>query len=354
MAPVKGLSDARILPRMGKIHLGIKVERPGKSPYPQAVDHFVVPEDIKPHVGEKPKSLHIMFPSEDPEQIARQYLRRYGLTHGLTCWGDGEMAHTKIDTATGAMAGRDTKDWEWRETTCNPAECPEFGPGCRAVMNLMFMLPEVPGLGIWQIDTSSFYSIRSINSSIDIIKRLTRSEKYPEGRISFIPLTLKIGPIEINPPATGKKTVYILSLHAEVKLGELMTQALLPPGRVLTPEPIEERPEDLFPAEVVAEREAEETVDKPLATEAVPVDNQAAWDALGVDKERQVEWEAIRHLMPKVKINGKTARSFFTQVFDISIKAEELGQENVPPALTLHMLREFRQRLEQSKMNLGD
>lgn len=351
MAPVKGLSDARILPRLGKIRLGIKVERPGRSPYPQAVDYFVVPDEIKQYLDDKPKELHIMFPSEDQEQITRQYLRRYGQTHGLTCWGDGEKAHTKIDTDTGAMAGRDTKNWEWRDTTCNPTECPEFGAGCKAVMNLMFMLPDVPGLGVWQIDTSSFYSVRSINSSLEIIRNLTRSEKYPQGRISFIPLTLKVGPIEVNPPGTGKKTVYIMSLHAEVKLGEIMRQALLPPGRVLTPEPLlEEAPDDLFPAEVLAEREAE-AVDTKMET---PPDTGAAWDALGVDKERQVEWEAIRKLMPDLRVNSKTARSYFTNVFDISISPEELDKETVPTALTLHMLREFRQRLEHSRMNLGN
>ena len=67
--PIKDLSNARILPRLGKIRLGIKVEPPDKSPYPKATDYFVVPDEIKQEVGEQPKELQIMFPSNDMEQV---------------------------------------------------------------------------------------------------------------------------------------------------------------------------------------------------------------------------------------------------------------------------------------------
>ena len=62
--PIKGISEVRRLPRLGKIRLGIKVQGDKKNPYPRAVDYFVVPEEIQPCVGEKPKKLSIMFPVE--------------------------------------------------------------------------------------------------------------------------------------------------------------------------------------------------------------------------------------------------------------------------------------------------
>jgi len=70
MSPIKGISDIRRLPRLGKVRLGIKVEPPDKNPYPRATDYFVVPDEIKEYVGEKPKQLQIMFPVEDPEVFA--------------------------------------------------------------------------------------------------------------------------------------------------------------------------------------------------------------------------------------------------------------------------------------------
>ncbi len=343
--PIKDLSNARILPRLGKIRLGIKVEPPDKSPYPKATDYFVVPDEIKQAVGEQPKELQIMFPSNDMEQVARQYLRCYGQTFGLVCWGDGEKSHRKVDSQTGEMAGRNTKEWGWEDKTCDYEDCPEYGARCRRVMNLMFMLPDVPGLGVWQIDTSSFYSIREINSTLEIVRNLTRSPDYPEGRIAFIPLTLTLGPYDVSPPGISKKTVHIMHIRTDVKLADVIKRAMLPPGRVLVPEPeLEEAPGDLFPKEVLELHEAQPAEAPPPPAEE---------DLFGLNAERQEEWTGIKKLMPEVHINEKTARSYFANVCDVSVTIEELAEETVPPALTVHHLREFRQRLEQSRMKLG-
>ena len=342
--PIEGVSNARRIDRLGVIRLGIKVEQPNKSPYPKSTDHFVCPDVVKKVFGEQPKELPIMFPTDDMEQVARQYLRCYGRTHGLVCWGDGVQGHMKTDMRTGAMASRDTKTWEWRDVTCNPQDCPEFGARCRRVMSLMFMMPDVPGIGVWQINTSSFYSIQNINTTLEIIKNLTKTQDCPEGRISWIPLTLALGPQVVSPPGTGTKTVYILHIKSDIKLADVIRKAQLPPGRVIVPEPeIEEAPEDLYPKEVLELQEAQPTETPPPAEEE---------DLFGLDKERQDEWAVIRKLMADVHVNEKTARSYFANVCDVSVTIEELAKEAVPPALTVHHLREFRQRLEQSRMNL--
>ncbi|MBA7613099.1 hypothetical protein ES703_20342 [subsurface metagenome] len=344
--PIKDVSNARILPRLGKIRLGIKVDEPNKKPYPKALDYFNVPDEIKPIVGEKPKELQIVFPSNDMEQVARQYLRCYGQTFGLVCWGDGVNCHRKVDTLTGDLAGRNTKDWEWKDNmTCDYEECPEYGARCRRVMNLMFMLPDVPGLGVWQIDTTSFYSIREVNSTLEMIRNLTRSPDYPEGRIAFIPLTLTLGPYDVSPPGISKKTVHIMHIRTDVKLSDIIKRAMLPPGRVLVPEPeLEEAPGDLFPKEVLEIAEAGTPAPEP---------EPEVEDLFGLNAERQEEWAGIRKLMGEVHVNEKTARSYFANVCDVSVTIEELAKEPVPSALTVHHLREFRQRLEQSRMNLG-
>ena len=40
---IKELSDVRRLPRLGKIHLGVKAKNEKGVEYPKAVDYFVVP-----------------------------------------------------------------------------------------------------------------------------------------------------------------------------------------------------------------------------------------------------------------------------------------------------------------------
>jgi len=270
MTPIKGVSEIRRLPRLGKIRLGIKVEPPDKNPYPRATDFFVVPDDIKEYVGDKPKVLSIMFPVDDAEVFAPQFLKCYSFTQGLICRGDGIKAVRKVDVDTGDIASHVTREWAFREVTCDPESCPqavgdpEFGikPQCRRVMNLLFVLPTVPGLGVWQLDTSSFYSIVNVNSCLDVIRGLC-------GRLYGIPLTLSLEPREVTPPGIKKKTVHVLHVRSNLKLADLQKIAIRPAARALMPAAEEEEaPEDLFPERTLVEAEAaKEVVPVPEPTE---------------------------------------------------------------------------------------
>lgn len=332
---IKDVSEARRMPRLGKIHLGIKVDVPGKTPYPKATDHFVVPDEIKQFIGDQPKELQIMFPSDDMELIAPQYLRCYGLTHGLVCWGDGDRGHRKLDVKTHKIAGRDTLDWEWQDWECNTAECPEYGARCRRVMNLIFLMPNIPGLGVWQLDTSSFYSIREVNSTLEMIMNMTG------GRIAFIPLTLALGPVKVHPPGEKEKTVQILHIKSNVLLADVIKHAQLAPGKVLIEIDFDERPEDLFPTALVAGAE-EEVVDHET------------------EQKRLDEWRTIIKLGKKLKVTGNTLRSYFGQVHEVSIPLNEYVKEggkelaDTPPkALSLDLLITLREYLQEHQMDLG-
>lgn len=118
---------------------------------------------------------------------------------------------------------------------------------CRRVMNLMFLIPQAPGLGVWQCDTSSFHSIVNTNSMIKLLKGMF-------GRCSMIPLTMFLGPIEVSPEGQKRKTVHVLQFKLEtMRLADVARLALLPPARALMPAPAEteEPPDDLFPREVL-------------------------------------------------------------------------------------------------------
>ncbi|MDZ4230392.1 MAG: hypothetical protein U1B77_01075, partial [Dehalococcoidales bacterium] len=97
MSPIANLSNIIRMPRLGKIHLGIVVETPGKRPRPKATDYFVCPTEVEEVLGEKPKELPIMFPTEDPEQFAQQWYRAYSRSQGLVCIGDGVTSKRKVD-----------------------------------------------------------------------------------------------------------------------------------------------------------------------------------------------------------------------------------------------------------------
>jgi len=248
--PIKGVSDVRRMPRLGKIRLGIKVEPEGKNPYPRATDYFVVPEEIKEYVGNMPKKLNIMFPTEKADEFAQQWLRCYSFTQGLICKGDGSTAIRKIDVETGDIARHTTQEWVFKQWGCDPDTCEQnLEKQCRRVMNLLFFMPEVPGFGVWQLDTTSFYSIVNINSCVDLIRRIC-------GRISFVPLDLSLEPLEVTPPGIKKKTVHILAIRSDVKLADIQKLGRVPPERIMLPElEEEEAPADLYPEQKLIEAE---------------------------------------------------------------------------------------------------
>ena len=254
--PIKGISDKRQFPRSGKIRLGIKKEKQGGSTYPSATDYFICPPEVKEVFGEEPTELTIMFPVEDEKRFASQWLKCYSLTRGLVCKGDGETATAYIDKKTGEIANKDSGDVEMREVECNPDTCPKYAAKqCRPIMTLLFLLPNVSGLGVWQINTSSFHSIRNINSCIDLIRGVC-------GHIAMVPLTLALVPQEVQPEGK-RKTVRVLTLKINDSISQLAAAGHGQPLVGLLPNPDDERPDDLIPDEVCDDgaNEADELFD---------------------------------------------------------------------------------------------
>lgn len=278
--PIKGVSEVRRLPRLGKIHLGFK--DPKKKGAPTATDFFVCPSEVQAVFGKEPRELNICFPVDDEERFSSQYYRCYSQTQGLVCKGDGETCVRMVDVETDALANRESKETELKELPCEGRECPYYEKQCREVMNLQFLLPEVPGLGIWQIDTSSINSIRNINSAVDLIKRI-------HGRIAMIPLSLTIEPQEVQTPEGKRRTVNVLNLRSKQTLIEMIQTAStkkLTAGAVELPAPDDEAPEAVEETEPELEPPApeeeelfpEEPKKKPEPEKSIPQTIQALYN----------------------------------------------------------------------------
>jgi hypothetical protein len=307
--PIKGLSERRQIPRIGKIRLGIKVQGE-HSEYPRAVDYFVVNEDQSTSgaaarafhaiYGDKPRQLEIMLPVEDNSKFFAQWYKRYGSGTGLICKGDGEMAQ-EIDKETGEIT----------QHACDPATCEWAAKKhCRAIGSFQFLLYRVPGLGIWQIDTSSVNSILQLNSGIDYVKRLTRSKAYPDGRVAMIPLILAVKSKEVT--AEGKKKhVFVMDIASEtMKLEDLLGNAQLEPIQLLLPESNEdEAPDDLYPQSMIDKQAASAAAapnEQPAGAEAAPI--EAIWETVDdkapADEELgRLDAEASAYAFMMVKLN---------------------------------------------------
>jgi hypothetical protein len=343
--PIKGLTDQPRMPRLGKIHLGIKATNARGAEYPKKTDYFVCPELVHSVYGEQPRELDILFPYEDADVFASVFYRAYSYSRGLICKGDGELANRTVDVTIATaptdsvednpLPHRDSKpeNLETRQVVCAGTDCPDYQAGnCRPMMMLQFLLPNVPGLGVWQIDTSSWNSIRNILGGIELVRAMC-------GRISMIPLKLQLVPLEVTPQASGRRdTVYVLNLSADFAVIDLAKRqsignALIGTAKML-PEPDDEVPEDLVldreitvdadTGEIITESKPEAVTapprPKPQETDAEPpIETKASLAALkslnqcreayNVSLEQMATWVADNY-------EGKTVRQLTDEQVD--------------------------------------
>ena len=166
----------------------------------------------------------------------------------MKCKGNGETATALVDIATGEIAGHDSKETDLREIDCTPDACPKWLSGqCRRVMSLQVLLGDVKGFGIWQIDTSSIYSIININSALDLVRRIC-------GRINMIPMELVLAEQEVSPEGK-KKNVHILTINVPCSLSEMQNIQLPRQTGLTLPSPDTEIPDEFFPDAVIADTE---------------------------------------------------------------------------------------------------
>jgi hypothetical protein len=229
---IKGISDRRRLPRLGKLRLGVKVvhQTSGKE-YPKETPYFVVPPEVSKIYGDTPTSLDVMFPMNDVGACFPQMYCAFGKTKGMKCVGDGENA---------MRYNEEKKTMEPRDCPCEKLEKKE----CSLRAFLRVILPKVNMGGIYQVDMSSINSITDINSGIDYIRALMM-EALGVDRFALIPLTLERKPIETH--HDGKKqTHYTLRLYPNITIDQLNKlkgdNRLLAPPTYALPAPVIENP----------------------------------------------------------------------------------------------------------------
>lgn len=293
--PIRGITDRVRMPRLGKIHLGVKVQGT-RGEYPSQTDHFVCPPEVTEALRDKvrfcacpeagPIELPITFVTSDTQAVADQWYRSYKATVGLVCKGDGERADALFDTAELKKAGGDVSQpipvtrWAkhnsaqvvrrpcdcWGQGYEGTSACPAFESGaCKQLMLLQFAMPAVAGLGVWQLDTSSYFSMMNVNGFLQYLEVITG------GRFAGVPLRLKLIAQEVAPEGK-KKTVRVLQLDTDLKLEQVALAARRPIVEALLPPPDEaEAPTEFFPEQAAnGEAEAVAEADPLMTPEPAP------------------------------------------------------------------------------------
>ena len=232
---IKGrFSEARELPRIGKIRLGLKVGNAKGGSYPTETEYFVCSPEVQEVYGETPTELDVLLPSNEKADVVRSKYAMYGSGAGLKCHGNGEEAERYDEK---------TKDWKPRTCPCEFLKSDENPKGsCTAKTSLMVMLPLVSMGGCYQITTGSAAATKNINSSIDLIRFLTG------GRIAFLPMKLRRVPTEMTHEG-HKRTHYIMSLVLNATWQQTLQlrqnpETMVIPAQFQIAPPIDENPEN--------------------------------------------------------------------------------------------------------------
>lgn len=199
---IKGISDKRRLPRLGKLRLGFKLKK-GAVEYPAELPFFLLPQDVARIYGSKvsvdrakelgvtrqdvlnfigqnlyrlAEEVEIMLPLNEIEAVFPQAYKWYGQSRGTKCTGDGELAY-RYDEA--------KKEWNERKCPCEILKTEQNPKGeCTQRGHLLCLIPKVNMGGIYQVDCGSYNSIVDINSCIDYVQALV-------GRFAMVPLVLR-------------------------------------------------------------------------------------------------------------------------------------------------------------------
>ena len=315
---IKGLSEARRMPRLGKIHLGIKKDKKKDgtpcAPYPTEVDYFVCPPEVQAVFGEKPTALKIMIPVEETERFFPQFYKRY-TTSLLQCKGDGEKAFCWAEE--GGL----------KEIPC-PCDYLKSGE-CKKIGIFCFLMPDVQGFGIYQITTSSKNSIIDLNSSFDMIRAIA-------GRIHMIPLILKREKMEIQRIEEGKpkkSTHFTLKVDLDEKmtLRQLQQAGQTSPETILLPPPDEDKddlyyPPNGFKPEEEKEKKAEEQKEKPKDA-AKAKENDERKKAKEKEAFEKAEFMKVGHDLEALlkgyqELGGKIGKKQAARILELRTTAE--------------------------------
>ncbi len=223
---IKGISEKRRLPRLGKIRLGVKIPNKGSDPsrcicagagcfkctHPKETPWFVVPPEVQKVYGERPTELDIMAPVNSLDIVFPNAYKFYGSSRGLKCHGNLEIAY---------CLNEQTKEIEERVCPCEHKD-----KECKPSAALQVILYKINFGGIYSITSGSFNSMIDIPSGFDFTQCLL-------GRFSMVPLKLKRVPT-ITHHDGKKQTHYPLQIHLETNSPEFINALREQTNKVLT------------------------------------------------------------------------------------------------------------------------
>lgn len=111
-----------------------------------------------------------------------------------------------------------------------PCICDPDKPDCSIHSRLSVMLRDLPGLGVWRVDTSGYYAAVELSGSVQILEMAA-------GAGTMLPARLRLEQRAVKRPGQGTRKFAVPVLDIEVTPGALMSGGAVDAPALLTPVP---------------------------------------------------------------------------------------------------------------------
>lgn len=157
-------------PRIGSLKIGYKKD----NGFPTSVDYFIpsgkYADIFRKVYGEKPQTVQIIFPADDPELVCKEQYEYRDKEGRLLASGDGDTFQVWTGKAYEKFIINDYPNLMEGIAKKHPNKAVESGgTGWRVILSLNFICPLVRGIvGVWQFVTSGTEStIPEIRETFD-------------------------------------------------------------------------------------------------------------------------------------------------------------------------------------------
>ena len=164
------------LPEIGRLHIGKKQTSQNGKEYPVSVDYFIPAGKyaamFTDALGEKPNTIQIVFPDDDPEKVCREQFEYRDDKGALVARGDGRIFEIWNGREYAKYSIDDYPDIAEQVIAKNPTR--RGADNWDITLTLRFVIPAVRGIvGVWQFSTKGrASSINNIRNSFDGVQMM--------------------------------------------------------------------------------------------------------------------------------------------------------------------------------------
>lgn len=162
------------LPEIGRLHIGMKSEKG----YPMSIDWFRPTGKYEglftQALGEKPNTIQIIFPDDDPEKVCNERYTYRDDKGALVARGDGHTFEVWNGKIYAPYSIDDYPDIMEKIAASNPLKNDKGIENWTIELTMRFIIPAVRGVvGVWQFSTKGrASSIKNIRNSFDSVQMM--------------------------------------------------------------------------------------------------------------------------------------------------------------------------------------